>query len=79
MAYPEDVWKCNAEYLKAMELISEGKQEEVGKLIQELGLVFWGVEKIVSEENNEPPSWRKMKKNVSAFFLIHTFCNFVEI
>ena len=79
MASPQDAWKCNAEFLKAVQFISEDHQEEVRKLIKDLGLVFLGVEKIVSEENNEPPSWRKMKKNVSAFFLIHSFCNFVEI
>ena len=44
MPSPEDAWRRNSEFLKAMEFISEDKQEEAGKLIQELGLVFLGAE-----------------------------------
>ena len=42
---PEDAWKRNTEFLKAVVFLSEDKQEEAGKLIQELGLVFLGAEK----------------------------------
>ena len=52
---PEDAWKRNAEFLKAVEFISDDKQEEVGKLIQELGLVFMGVEKVEEPEDDLPP------------------------
>lgn len=45
MPSPEDAWRRNSEFLKAVEFISEDKQEEAGKLIQELGLVFLGAEK----------------------------------
>ena len=48
-AAPEDAWKRNAEFLKAVEFISEDKPEEVGRFIQDLDLVFLGAEKI------EPP------------------------
>ena len=44
MPSPEDAWRRNSEFLKAMEFISEDKQEEAGKLIQELGLLFLGAE-----------------------------------
>lgn len=47
LCHPEPVegsWR-NAEFLKAVQFISEGHQEEVGRLIQELGLVFLGAKK----------------------------------
>ena len=40
----EDAWRRNLEFLKAVEFLSEDKQEEAGKLIQELGLLFLGAE-----------------------------------
>ena len=52
-AAPEDAWKRNAEFLKAVEFISEGKQEEEGRLIQVLDLVFLGAEKMEAEQKNE--------------------------
>ena len=52
---PEDAWKRSKEFLKAVEFISEDKQEEVGKLIQDLGLVFMGVEKVEESEDDLPP------------------------
>ena len=52
---PEDAWRRNAEFLKAVEFISEDHQEEVGKLIQDLDLVFLGAEKVEVEEEDLPP------------------------
>lgn len=52
---PEDAWKRNAEFLKAVQFISEDHQEEVGKLIQDLGLVFLGAEKVEAPEDDLPP------------------------
>ena len=52
---PAEAWKRNAEFLKAVEFISEDKQEEVGRLIQELDLVFLGAEKVSEDTSDEAP------------------------
>lgn len=49
-AAPEDAWKRNAEFLKAVEFISPENQEEIGRLIQELDLVFLGAKKVETTE-----------------------------
>ena len=55
LCHPEPVEgsRRNAEFLKAVEFISEDRQEEVGKLIQEMGLVFMGVEKVEADCHSE--------------------------
>ena len=54
-AAPEDAWKRNAEFLKAVEFIAPENQEEVGRLIQELDLVFLGAEKVSEDTSDEAP------------------------
>jgi len=51
-AAPEDAWKRNTEFLKAVEFLSPENQEQVGRLIEELDLVFLGAEKV--EEGCNP-------------------------
>lgn len=53
-AAPEDAWKRNAEFLKAVEFLSPENQEEVGRLIQDLDLVFLGAEKVEEDCNPVP-------------------------
>ena len=49
-AAPEDAWKRNEEFLKAVEFIAPENQEEIGRLIQELDLVFLGAKKVETTE-----------------------------
>lgn len=51
----EDAWRRNEEFLKAVEFLSPENQEEVGRLIQELGMVFLGEEKVSEEDSDEAP------------------------
>lgn len=53
-AAPEDAWRRNEEFLKAVEFLSPENQEEVGRLIQELDLVFLGAEKVEEDCHTEP-------------------------
>ena len=53
-AAPEDAWKRNAEFLKAVQFIAPENQEQVGRLIQDLDLVFLGAEKIEPPPENPP-------------------------
>lgn len=61
---PEDAWKRNAEFLKAVEFLSPEIQEEVGRLIQDLDLVFLGAEKVEAPPEDLPPDDAPDKKPV---------------
>ena len=54
-AAPEDAWRRNEEFLKAAEFLSPENREEAGRLIQELGMVFLGEEKVSEENSDEAP------------------------